>query len=112
MSLNYPVFSAPYFQRGYGQMGYGIPEFWRRTVKPLLKRVGLKALRHGTKLGARVAHDVAQGKRIGDSLKRRAHQTVEELAQEQSNKTETAPPKRPYARKKPTRSSQKRVKDI
>ena len=81
-------------------------------MKPLLKQVGLKALQHGTKLGARVAHDVARGKKIGDSLKRRAHQTVEELVQEQSDKTATVSSKRPYARKKSKRSSQKRVKDV
>ena len=79
--MSYPVFSSNYFQRGYGSV-----EFWRRTVKPLLKRIGLKALRHGAKFGARVAHDVAGGQKMKDSLKRRAKQTVSELASE-SNKS-------------------------
>ena len=112
MSAVYPVFTAPYFQRGHGQIGFGVPEFWRRTVKPLLKRVGIKALRHGTKLGARVAHDVARGKKISESLKRRAQQTIKELAQEQIDKGDGPPQKRPYVRKKPTRSNQTRVKDV
>ena len=107
MSLQYPVFSSPYYQRG-----YGVPSLWKRTIKPLLKRVGLKALRHGARLGARVAHDVAGGKKVGQSLKRRAQQTVSELVAESTNKTPNLSAKRSHVIRSVRGSHKKREKDI
>lgn len=70
----YPVFSGSYHQRGYGS-----PSLWLRTLKPLLKKIGLKALQHGSKLGTRVYKDVSSGQGFKDSLKARSKQTISEI---------------------------------
>ena len=73
----YPVFSAPYYQKG-----FGVPPLFLRTfklVKPFLKRIGLKALKHGIRLGARVTSDVGKSENFKKSLKRRSTQALNEV---------------------------------
>ena len=70
----YPVFSGPYHQRG-----FGAPHLWLRTIKPLLKKIGLRALKHGAKIGSRVVHDISKGEKFSDSLKNRTKQTINEI---------------------------------
>ena len=109
--LPHPVFIGRYQQRG-----YGVPSLFLRTLKPVLRRIGVSALKHGAKLGARVAVDMSKGKKIGDSLKHRAKQSIQEII----NTKTTLPHKRPahtvkasHSATRPTRRKPlKREKDI
>ena len=51
--LPYPTFAAPYYQRG-----YGLPEFWKRSIIPLWEKIR-KPLSKALIFGGRVLHDQA-----------------------------------------------------
>ena len=75
IAMVYPVFSGPYYQRG-----YGAPHLWLRRLKPLVKSLGMKALKHGVKLGKRIYHDMTSGKSFKDSFKQRSMQSLRDMA--------------------------------
>ena len=65
--LPYPIYTAPYYQRG-----YGLPEFWKRSVVPLWHKIR-KPLSKALTFGGRVLHDQAHkgyslSKAVGSNL--------------------------------------------
>ena len=81
-------FSAPYSPY-YGSVGRGagtqrgagrLKKLWRKKIKPVLRKTGARALKHGLKLGARVASDIVlKRKAPGKALKSRVRQTLAEI---------------------------------
>ena len=65
--LPYPIYTAPYYQRG-----YGLPEFWKCSVVPLWHKIR-KPLSKALTFGGRVLHDQAHkgyslSKAVGSNL--------------------------------------------
>ena len=60
--LPYPVFVGPQYQRG-----YGVPEFWRRSVVPFFKRMK-RPLAKALIFGGKVLKDHSKGKSISESI--------------------------------------------
>ena len=85
-------FSAPYNPYHHNikarQTGGGrFKQFWKSKVKPVLRSVGSRALKHGLKLGTRVASDIVlKRKAPAKALKSRVKQTLEEIQRGQGIK--------------------------
>ena len=77
-----PVFKGAPWQRGYGQVGYGLGGLFRslaRAVIPLAKS-GAKALgKIALNTGANVLGDVISGKSVKESAKSRVNQAAKDV---------------------------------
>jgi hypothetical protein len=72
-----PIFIGTRGQRGHG-LGSILGGFFR-TAFPLLKR-GLAIFgKHALRTGAKIANDVADGEKFGDSSRKRVRETINEV---------------------------------
>lgn len=108
-------FSAPYNPYNNVQTGRGgMKKFWKK-IKPTLKTVGKRALKHGLKLGSRVAGDIIlKRKAPGAALKTRVKQTLQEIQRGEGIKkrTTSAPRSKRQATVALSRTKTTRPRDI
>ena len=86
-----PVFRGAPWQRGYGQMGYGLGGLFRslaRAVMPLAKS-GAKALgKIALNTGAGVLNDVTSGKSVKEAAKSRLNQAAKDAGKKAVNRVQ------------------------
>jgi uncharacterized protein YidB (DUF937 family) len=84
-----PVFIGSAWQRGSGQVGYGIGGLFKslaRTIMPMVKS-GAKTLgKAALNTGANVLGDVLSGKNVKEAAKSRVNETADALKQKAVNK--------------------------
>ena len=84
-----PVFRGASWQKGYGQMGYGLGGLFRRLARAAipLAKTGAKALgKIALDTGANVLGDVISGKSFKKSAKSRVNQAAKETGKKAVNR--------------------------
>ena len=103
-----PIFIGTRGQRGHG-LGSILGGFFR-TAFPLLKRGLVIFGKHALRTGAKIANDVADGEKFGDSSRKRVRETINEVVPGVLDQSGSGKRRRRMSRQNHTKKEKKNIR--